>query len=140
MCRLFYMIGTSLVACRAPVWFGRKIGLVTVRIFNVFDGFALLRYLQVVLLLVTGVAFTWSYLASVMRMSSEGPGRDTHRPRRAGETTFGGDIVPRAATGWGGCGAARRMQGGLFLKIVALIGSGAKAVKYFSFGPEYLFP
>ena len=48
-----------------------------------------------------------SYLASVLRMSSEGPGRATHRPRRGGETSFGGDIVPRAATGWGGRGAVR---------------------------------
>jgi hypothetical protein len=29
---------------------------------------------------------------------------------------------------------------GLLLKAVSVIGSGAKAMKYFLFGPEYLFP
>jgi hypothetical protein len=32
------------------------------------------------------------------------------------------------------------MDGGLFRKIMALVGSGGKAVKYFVFGPEYMFP
>eukprot|EP01050_Picozoa_sp_SAG11_P021156 SAG11_NODE_3708_length_2267_cov_1.899908_1_plen_90_part_00 len=74
-----------------------------------------------------------------MRMAAEGSG--VHRPRRAGEISFGGDIVPRAASGWPpGTGTVRQMEGGLFRKIMAFVGSGAKAVKYFQFGPEYLFP
>jgi hypothetical protein len=73
-------------------------------------------------------AHQWSYYSSIMRLASEGPGRATHRPRRAGETSFGGDIVPRATTGWPpGNGGARHMTGGLFRKVMTFIGSGAKA-------------
>jgi hypothetical protein len=32
------------------------------------------------------------------------------------------------------------MEGGLLLKIMAFIGGGAKAISYFQFGPEYLYP
>ena len=79
----------------------------------------------------SGVAFQWSYLASIMRVASEGFATGTHRPRRAGETSFGGDIVPRDATGWPpGSGATRQMTNGLFRKIMTFIGSGGKAVKY----------
>ena len=71
-----------------------------------------------------GSAFQWSYLASVMRLASEGPGRDTHRPRRTGETSFGGDIVPRAASGWPpDSGTTRQMSGGLFRKIMCVPGT-----------------
>ena len=86
-----------------------------------------------------GSAFQWSYLASIMRLAAEGS--SVHRPRRAGELSIGGDIVPRDATGWPpGSGAARHVDGGLFRKIMTFVGSGAKAVKFFQFGPEYLFP
>ena len=45
--------------------------------------------------------------------------------------------IPRAPTGWPpGGGAERHMDGGLFRKIMTFVGQGAKAIKYFIFGPE----
>ena len=32
------------------------------------------------------------------------------------------------------------MEDGLFRKIMTYVGGGAKAIKYFCFGPEYEFP
>ena len=63
----------------------------------------------------------------------------TARPD-GGEITFGGYIVPRAASDWPpNSWGRRRMRGGLFRKVMTLIGSGAKALQYFAFGPEYLY-
>lgn len=44
---------------------------------------------------------------------------------------YGGYIVPRS----GG-----QQSDGAVLKAISLVGSGAKALKYFVFGPEYNFP
>ena len=51
---------------------------------------------------------------------------------------IGGYIVPRAASD--PSGFRRDMKGGLFRKVMTYVGGGAKVVKYFSLGPEYLFP
>ena len=59
---------------------------------------------------------------------------------RLGDVKFGGYIAVRAASpGWAGR-APKGMQGGLLLKIMSLVGGGGKAIKYFEFGPEYMFP
>src|SRR5262249_32786833 len=48
-----------------------------------------------------------------------------------GSLTFGGYIVPRASGD---------RQDGLLQKVLALVGSGAKAIQSYVFGPEYTFP
>ena len=47
--------------------------------------------------------------------------------------------MPRAASDTHR-GIQRSMTGGLFRKIMTMVGGGAKVIKYFSMGPEYLFP
>ncbi len=65
-------------------------------------------------------AYQWSFYSSKLRcVSVKNNGR------------FGGYIVPRS-------GGDRR--DGMMQKILCLIGSGGKAIKYFVFGPEYMFP
>ena len=77
-----------------------------------------------------GVAYQWSYYASIFSSAA-----------KLGNIRFGGYIVPRAASGWPpGSGGERHMKDGLFRKIMTYVGGGAKAIKYFCFGPEYEFP
>ena len=65
-------------------------------------------------------SFRWSYYASRLRSSITLAGHDSME--------FSGYIVPRSAGG---------RDGGLLQRIMTLIGSGAKGVRYFDFGPEY---
>ena len=68
-------------------------------------------------------SFRWSYYASRLRSSIALANHDGME--------FSGYIVPRSSGG---------RDGGLLQRIVTLIGSGAKGVRYFDFGPEYTFP
>lgn len=75
-----------------------------------------------------GVAFQLSYYAAIFRAGERASRGGVH---------YGMYLVPRAATGWPpGSGGQRHMKDGLFRKIMTFIGQGAKAIKYFIFGPE----
>ena len=65
-------------------------------------------------------AYQWSYYASRLRSAAEKSG-----------VVFGGYVVPRAAGD---------REDGILQKILTLIGSGAKVVNSYVFGPEYSFP
>eukprot|EP00041_Stephanoeca_diplocostata_P025183 m.654009 g.654009 ORF g.654009 m.654009 type:complete len:649 (-) comp22691_c2_seq59:321-2267(-) len=70
-------------------------------------------------------AHRWSYYASKLRSAiSLAAGDD-------GSMEFGGYIVPRTS------GSS---PGGMLKRILTLVGSGSKSLKYFTFGPEYTFP
>jgi hypothetical protein len=65
-------------------------------------------------------AYQWSFYAAKLRSAAA-----------KGNVTFGGYIVPRASGD---------RQDGLLQKVLALVGSGAKAMQSYVFGPEYTFP
>ena len=65
-------------------------------------------------------AYQWSFYASKLRSAAEKSG-----------VVFGGYVVPRAAGD---------REDGILQKILTLIGSGAKVVNSYVFGPEYTFP
>jgi hypothetical protein len=65
-------------------------------------------------------AYQWSLYSARLRSAAAKSG-----------VTFGGYIIPRTAGD---------REDGILQKILCLIGSGAKAIEYFVFGPEYNFP
>jgi len=65
-------------------------------------------------------AYQWSFYASRLRSAAKKSG-----------VVFGGYVVPRAAGD---------REDGILQKILTLIGSGAKVVNSYVFGPEYSFP
>ena len=65
-------------------------------------------------------AYQWSFYASKLRSAAEKSG-----------VVFGGYVVPRAAGD---------REDGILQKILTLVGSGAKVVNSYVFGPEYSFP
>ena len=65
-------------------------------------------------------AYQWSDYCARLRCAAE-----------LGGVEFGGYIVPVSAGG---------RPDGILQKILTLIGSGGKAIEYFTFGPEYNFP
>jgi hypothetical protein len=65
----------------------------------------------------------WSYYAARLRSAA------AVSPNPS--TTFGGYIVPRSSG---------QYHGGLLQRALTLIGSGSKVLKYFTWGPEYVFP
>lgn len=67
-----------------------------------------------------GMAPQWSFYCSKLRCAAE-----------LGGVTFGGYVIPRTAGD---------RADGILQKILCVIGSGGKAIKYFVFGPEYNFP
>ncbi|OGV69968.1 MAG: hypothetical protein A2340_09225 [Lentisphaerae bacterium RIFOXYB12_FULL_60_10] len=67
-----------------------------------------------------GQASQWSYYCSRMRAGA-----------RKGGVEFGGYVIPRTAG---------QLEEGILQKIMAIVGCGGKAIKYFVFGPEYNFP
>jgi hypothetical protein len=66
------------------------------------------------------LAYQWSYYCARLRSAA-----------RRGGLEFGGYIVPRSAG---------QREEGLLQKAAAILGHGGKAIKYFTFGPEYNFP
>jgi hypothetical protein len=67
-----------------------------------------------------GMAYQWSLYCAKMRCAAA-----------LGGVQFGGYVVPRA----GG-----ETPDGLLQKALCIIGSGGKAITYYTFGPEYNFP
>jgi hypothetical protein len=68
-----------------------------------------------------GDAWQWSYYASRLRSAAAlAPSRDVE---------FGGYIIGREASATG-----------FAKKVLALVGGGAKALRIYTFGPEYMFP
>jgi hypothetical protein len=65
-------------------------------------------------------AYQWSFYCSKLRCAAE-----------KGGISFGGYIIPRTAGD---------RPDGILQKILCVVGSGGKAIKYFVFGPEYNFP
>ncbi len=65
-------------------------------------------------------AYQWSYYCSHLRCAAEKSG-----------VQFGGYVIPRTAGD---------RTDGILQKILCVVGSGGKAIKYFVFGPEYNFP
>jgi hypothetical protein len=65
-------------------------------------------------------AYQWSFYASKLRSAAE-----------KSDVIFGGYVVPRAAGD---------REDGILQKILTLVGSGAKIVNSYVFGPEYTFP
>ena len=65
-------------------------------------------------------AYQWSFYASKLRSAAEKSG-----------VVFGGYVVPRASGD---------REDGILQKILTLVGSGAKVVNSYVFGPEYSFP
>lgn len=65
-------------------------------------------------------AYQWSFYCAKLRCAAE-----------KGEVQFGGYVIPRTAGD---------REDGILQKILSIVGSGGKAVKYFVFGPEYNFP
>ncbi len=73
-----------------------------------------------------GTAPQWSFYCSKLRCAA--------RPEPAegrGGVAFGGYVIPRTAGD---------RADGILQKILCVVGSGGKAIKYFVFGPEYNFP
>lgn len=66
------------------------------------------------------VAFQWSFYCAKLRCAAA-----------KGGVQFGGYVIPRTAGD---------REDGILQKILCVVGSGGKAVKYFVFGPEYNFP
>jgi hypothetical protein len=71
------------------------------------------------------MANRWSYFAARMRSAT------VLAAPFNGSSEFSGYIVPRS----GG-----QQAGGLLRRAIALVGGGAKALRYFQFGPEYTSP
>jgi hypothetical protein len=67
-----------------------------------------------------GQAYQWSFYCAKLRAAA-----------RKGKVSFGGYVIPRTA-------GAR--EDGILQKIMTVVGSGGKCIKYFVFGPEYVFP
>jgi hypothetical protein len=65
-------------------------------------------------------AYQWSFYCAKMRSAAA-----------KGKIEFGGYVIPRTSGD---------RADGLLQKVMCLVGSGGKAVKYFVFGPEYNFP
>jgi hypothetical protein len=65
-------------------------------------------------------AYQWSFYCSKLRCAAE-----------KGGVQFGGYVIPRTAGD---------REDGIVQKILCVVGSGGKAIKYFVFGPEYNFP
>jgi hypothetical protein len=65
-------------------------------------------------------AYQWSFYAARLRAGA-----------RLGGIRFGGYVIPRTAGD---------REDGILQKVLTLIGSGGKGLKYFVFGPEYNFP
>eukprot|EP01045_Picozoa_sp_COSAG04_P014118 COSAG04_NODE_1040_length_8590_cov_8.212974_10_plen_84_part_00 len=65
----------------------------------------------------------WSYYAARLRSAAA----VSPNPK----TSFGGYIVPRSSG---------QYEGGLLQRILLMVGSGSKVLKYFTWGPEYVFP
>eukprot|EP01047_Picozoa_sp_COSAG01_P058948 COSAG01_NODE_7014_length_3392_cov_2.015791_3_plen_485_part_00 len=72
------------------------------------------------------MSFYWSYYAALMG------GACRLAAPKGGTTGFGGYIVPRRSGG--------AIDGALLRRVIALIGNGAKALTYYTFGPEYNYP
>ncbi|MFM8891917.1 MAG: hypothetical protein ACKOTB_09925, partial [Planctomycetia bacterium] len=67
-----------------------------------------------------GQAYQWSFYCAKLRAAAE-----------RGGVEFGGYVIPRTAGD---------RDDGILQKILCVVGSGGKAIKYFVFGPEYNFP
>ncbi len=65
-------------------------------------------------------AYQWSFYCAKLRCAAE-----------KGQVQFGGYVIPRTAGD---------RKDGVLQKILCVVGSGGKAIKYFVFGPEYNFP
>src|SRR5205823_2362173 len=65
-------------------------------------------------------AYQWSFYCAKLRCAAA-----------KGDVQFGGYVIPRTAGD---------REDGIVQKILCVVGSGGKAVKYFVFGPEYNFP
>ncbi len=65
-------------------------------------------------------AWQWSFYCSKLNSAA-----------RKGGVQFGGFIIPRT------CGTR---EDGILQRILTIAGSGGKAIRYFTFGPEYNFP
>jgi len=66
------------------------------------------------------MAYQWSFYAAKL-----------HSAARASGVPFGGYVVGRTAGD---------REGGILQKVLTLVGSGGKGLKYYTFGPEYNFP
>ncbi len=65
-------------------------------------------------------AYQWSFYLARLRTAARSAGLE-----------FGSYVIPRTA------GGRRR---GITQKVLSIVGQGGKAIKYFVFGPEYVFP
>jgi hypothetical protein len=70
-------------------------------------------------------AAQWSYYLSRLRSAAS--------LAPSGDVSYGAYVVPRSS------GDPSRPDG-IVKKVLSVVASGAKAVKYFTFGPEYMFP
>ena len=76
--------------------------------------------------------WTEDWFADVRRrISGRITGARLRRAAELGGVSFGAYVVPRAAGD---------RDDGLVQKVLTVVGSGGKALKYFTFGPEYNFP
>jgi hypothetical protein len=73
------------------------------------------------------LANRWSFFSARLRTATV---LANHGHQTTGSSEFSGYIVPRA----GG-----QEAGGILKRAIAIIGSGAKALRYFMFGPEYSY-
>ena len=73
-----------------------------------------------------GLSWQWSYYAALLSSATR------LATPFGGTREFGGYIVPLSSQA--------RVDGALLRRIISLIGGGAKALTYFTFGPEYIFP
>ena len=70
-------------------------------------------------------AAQWSYYLSRLRSAA--------RLAPSADVSYGGYVVPRTS-------GDPAMPDGIVKKALSVVASGAKSLKYFMFGPEYLFP
>ena len=69
-----------------------------------------------------GLSWQWSYYAALMSSATR------LAAPLGGTRDFGGYVVPRSSGG--------TVEGALLRRVISLIGGGAKALTYFTFGPE----
>ena len=69
-----------------------------------------------------GLSWQWSYYAALMSSATR------LAAPLGGTRDFGGYVVPRSSGG--------TVDGALLRRVISLIGGGAKALTYFTFGPE----
>ena len=78
-----------------------------------------------------GMSWQWSYYGALMSSATQ------LAAKHDGTRDFGGYVCLRGADA---LGLGGMVEGAILRRVISLFSHGAKAVHYFLFGPEFLFP